>query len=384
MKNKVSFSQIAPVMAGFFVMGFIDVVGIASNYIKKDFGLSDTLSNLMLMMVYLWFFLLSVPFGVMMDKTGRKKTVLISLAVTCAALVIPVVSYNLPALLLTFALIGIGNTIIQVSANSLVADIVSGDKVASNLTFGQFIKSISSFLGPVLAGFAALHFNNWKLIFPAFALISLLTGLWLYFTKIEESPVKPGKTSIKSCLSLLNDRFILSLFFGIVLVVGIDVGLNATLPKYLIQKAGLSLEKAGLGTSLYFAAKTAGNFLGAFLLLKIPVRKFYTTTTILAMVALIATMLMNNLTGILAGIFAIGLAVANIFSVIFSLALNKIPERKNELSGLMMMGIIGGALIPILMGLVSDTWGQVGALAVLLVCLIYLLVNSVIIKRKSL
>lgn len=376
MSKKLNISQLGPVLAGFFVMGFIDIVGIASNYIKQDFLLSDTVSNLMLLMVYLWFFLLSVPTGILMNRIGRKNTVLASMAFTTIAMLAPMVSYNLPTLLLAFALIGIGNTVMQVSVNPLLADIVSKDRVASSLTFGQFIKSISSFLGPVLAGFAAWYFQNWRVIFLIFAAISVLTALWLYFTNVEETSFQGNKTNIAGCLSLLNDRLILGLFLGIVFVVGIDVGLNTTLPKYLIQKAGIPLEQAGLGISLYFAAKTAGNFLGGFILVKSSPEKFYRATSILAVIALGSTLILQNLTAILVAIFVIGLAVSNIFSVIFSIALNKLPKRKNELSGLMMMGIIGGAIIPFFMGLVSDSYGQGAALLVIMACLLYLMLNS--------
>ncbi|HEX2934353.1 MAG TPA: MFS transporter [Bacteroidales bacterium] len=381
MSKKLNISQLGPVLAGFFVMGFIDIVGIASNYIKQDFLLSDTVSNLMLLMVYLWFFLLSVPTGILMNRIGRKNTVLASMAFTTIAMLAPMVSYNLPTLLLAFALIGIGNTVMQVSVNPLLADIVSKDRVASSLTFGQFIKSISSFLGPVLAGFAAWYFQNWRVIFLIFAAISVLTALWLYFTNVEETSFQGNKTNIAGCLSLLNDRLILGLFLGIVFVVGIDVGLNTTLPKYLIQKAGIPLEQAGLGISLYFAAKTAGNFLGGFILVKSSPEKFYRATSILAVIALGSTLILQNLTAILVAIFVIGLAVSNIFSVIFSIALNKLPKRKNELSGLMMMGIIGGAIIPFFMGLVSDSYGQGAALLVIMACLLYLMLNSFL--RKS-
>lgn len=381
MNNKISISQVGPVLAGFFVMGFIDVVGIASNYIKQDFRLNDTVSNLMLMMVYLWFFLLSVPIGILMGRIGRKNTVLISMASTAIAMLVPMISYNLPTVLLAFALIGIGNTAMQVSVNPLLADIVPRDKVASSLTFGQFIKSISSFLGPVLAGFTAWYFHNWRVIFLIFAVISVLAAFWLYFIHIDETRSPGTKTSIASCLSLLNDRLIRGLFLGIVLVVGVDVGLNATLPKYLIQKAGIPLEQAGLGISLYFAAKTAGNFLGGFILVKSSAGKFYRITSILAVIALVYTLSVQSLTAILAGVFITGLAVSNIFSVIFSIAMNKLPERKNELSGLMMMGIIGGAIIPFFMGMVSDLYGQAAALLVIMACLLYLVINSYAIRK---
>jgi fucose permease len=298
-------------------------------------------------------------------------------------LVIPAFTYNLPAVLLSFALIGIGNTILQVAINPLLTDIIPVKLTASSLTFGQFTKSISSFLGPVIAGFASLYFHNWKLIFPVFAVISLLTAIWLYSTKVEESVSTSHNTTIRNCLTILKKPAIPGLFIGIIFVVGLDVGLNASLPKYLMHRAGISLEQAGIGTSLYFAAKIAGNFLGTFILTKVTARRFLSISIFLAIIALAEMLLAKDLTGIYIGIIATGLALSNIFALIFSIALVKIPEKKNEISGLMVMGIAGGAIIPVLMGLISDSLGQNAAIVVLFIPLIYLLINSLNIKTKE-
>lgn len=381
MKQQINIRQFIPILFGFFVMGFIDLVGISSNYIKQDFHLNDTTANILLIMVFFWFAVLSVPTGILMDRIGRKNTVLISLCITTIALLIPFISYNFSAIMLAFSLLGIGNTILQVSANPLLADITSEDRLASSLTFGQFVKAIASFLGPVVAGFMAWYFNNWKLIFPAFAVISLLSASWLYFTKVTEQKVVEEKASLNSCIRLLKDRSIFSLFIGIVLVVGIDVGLNATIPKYLMDKANIPLEQAGLGISLYFISKTVGAFLGAIILMKVAINKFYLYTSIIAICALLATLVFGSLAWILIGIFITGLGLANIFSVIFSIALIKKPARKNEISGLMMMGIVGGALVPPLMGVVSDSFGQSAAMLVLLSCLIYIFIKAMSISK---
>ncbi|MDX9883462.1 MAG: MFS transporter [Prolixibacteraceae bacterium] len=383
MKQTIEIRHLVPVLFGFFIMGFIDLVGISSNYIKQDFQLTDTMANFLLMMVFFWFAVLSVPTGVLMNRIGRKNTVLLSVIFTAIALSVPFFSYNLVTILIALSLLGISNTILQVSVNPLLADIVPENRMASSLTFGQFIKAIASFLGPVITGFMAWYFGNWRLVFPALALISVGSALWLYFTPIAEEKVIESKTTIKSCLSLLKDPFILSLFLGIVLVVGIDVGLNTSIPKYLMDKAHIPLEQAGLGISLYFISKTIGTFLGSILLMRFPVSKFYRYTSILAVAAIIATLFASGTTTILTGVFITGLAVANVFSIIFSIALIRKPDLKNEISGLMMMGIIGGAIIPLFMGIVSDRFGQQAALLVLLACLCYLLVNSLLIKIKE-
>jgi MFS transporter, FHS family, L-fucose permease len=381
MKNETSFSKLLPVLFGFFIMGFVDVVGIATNYVKQDFALSDTLANLLPMMVFLWFAVFAVPTGLLMNSIGRKKTVVLSMAIPFVAMLVPLIAYTFEVVLVAFALLGIGNTILQVSLNPLLSNVVRGERLTSSLTWGQFIKAIASFLGPVIAGFAATSLGNWKMLFPIFAFITLLSTLWLFFTAIDEKPVEGKTSSFGECFGLLNDKTILMFFLGILAVVGIDVGLNITVPKFLMERCSILLDQAGLGTSLYFIARTTGTFVGAILLVRFSARKFFIISMATAIAGMVVMLALSNLWAILVFIFVIGFAVANVFSIIFSAALQKKPERANEISGLMIMGVAGGAVIPPLMGVVSDAMGQAGGMAVLLVAMAYLLFVAFNLKK---
>ena len=376
MQNYYSVSKVLPVLFGYFIMGFIDVVGISTNYVKQDFGLNDSLANLLPMMVFIWFVVFSVPTGLMMNKSGRKRTVVISMSITFLAMLVPLISYNFPMVLAAFALLGIGNTILQVSLNPLLTNVVSGEKLTSRMTLGQFIKAIASFLGPIIAAVAAGTLGNWKFIFPIFAAVTLISGLWLVSIKINEQPAKSESSSFAACFGLLKDKTIFMLFLGIIFVVGVDVGMNITIPKFLMERSGILLEKAGLGTSLYFAARTIGTFLGAILLVKLSGRKFYIVSMTIAVFAMIIMLMVSNLWAILVLIFIIGLTIANVFSIIFSAALKEKPERANEISGLMIMGVAGGGVIPPIMGVVSDSFGQTGGMAVILLAMIYVIYNA--------
>jgi FHS family L-fucose permease-like MFS transporter len=381
MKTESSISKLLPVLFGFFIMGFVDVVGISTNYVKQDFGLTDSLANLLPMMVFLWFAVFSVPTGLMMNRFGRKNTVVLSLLITLVALLVPLISYKFPVVLIAFALLGIGNTILQVSLNPLLTNVVSSDRLTSTLTLGQFIKAIASFLGPIIASVAAGALGNWKLIFPIFATVTLLSGLWLVSIKIKEEQVNSGSSSFVACFGLLKDKTILLLFLGIVFVVGVDVGMNITVPKFLMERCNILLEKAGLGTSLYFAARTIGTFVGAILLVKLSARKFFIVSMSISIFAMIIMLMVSKLLAILVLIFIIGLAIANVFSLIFSAALKKKPERANEISGLMIMGVAGGAVIPPIMGIVSDSFGQTGGMSVLLIAMAYLMYSALKLEK---
>lgn len=375
--SKKSNLAVLPVLFSFFIMGFADVVGISSSYVKQDFGLSDSMANLLPMMVFLWFAVFSVPTGVLMNKLGRKNTVLLSIVVTLLALLVPLVSYTYSMVLFAFALLGIGNTIIQVSLNPLLTNVVSGEKLTSSLTLGQFVKAIASFSGPIIAGLASETLGNWKLIFPIFAAVTLLSGLWLLLTPVTKEQTSSATTGFAASFRLLKDPVILMFFFAIVVLVGIDVGLNVTLPKFLMERTSLPLEKAGLATSLYFAARTIGTFAGAILLMKVSGRKFYIVSIVFGLIAMILVILLSNQWAMYVMIFLLGLAISNVFPIVFSAALRKEPEHANEVSGLLIMGVAGGAIVPPVMGLVSDSTGQTGAMVVLLILLAYLLLNSI-------
>ncbi|MCD8268422.1 MAG: MFS transporter [Parabacteroides sp.] len=372
MNNKQTSKAIYSILFGFFVMGFVDVVGIATNYVKVDFALSDTLANLIPMMVFLWFALFSIPTGILMGKAGRRNTVVIALAITTLAMLLPLFFYDFACILLAFALLGIGNTILQVSLNPMVANVVNPQRITSILTLGQFIKAVSSFLGPIIAGVAASFWGDWKLIFAVYAATTLVSTIWLIAVIPGKEQLEETGATFATTLSLFKDKYIVSLFLGILFIVGIDVGLNTTIPKLLMDRTGMALSEAGLGTSLYFAARTIGSFAGAFLLAKFSAGRFLKYSMLVAIVAFVLLLVVPSMWSMFVMIVIVGLACANVFSIIFSFALQHKPERANEISALMIMGVSGGALVTPLMGVVADSFGQVAGLSVLLLCILYI------------
>ncbi len=384
--NRKSFLlQILPVMLCFFAMGFVDLVGTASNYVQKDLGLTDSQANLFPSLVFFWFLIFSVPTGMLMNKIGRKNTVLISLVVTAASLLIPPFGDSYIVMLVSFSLLGIGNAIMQTSLNPLVTNLISSDKLASTLTFGQFVKAIASFLAPILAAWGATTIFptfglGWRALFVIYAVICFLAISLLAATPIDED--KPDKaSSIGNCLKLLGRPFILLCFIGIMCHVGIDVGTNTTAPKIIIERLGLPLEEAGFATSIYFIFRTIGCFLGAFILRTISPKRFFAISVLMMLAGMCILFICNTLTPLYIGIGLIGFGNSNIFSIVFSQALVYAPQEKNEVSGLMIMGLFGGTVFPLAMGYAADAIGQIGAVAVMTVGVVYLLYYTLKIKN---
>ena len=383
--NKLKYAKLVPIMLCFFAMGFVDLVGIASNYVKADLNLTDSEANIFPSLVFFWFLIFSVPTGILMNKIGRKKTVMLSLVVTFVSLLIPVFGDNYGVMLCSFSLLGIGNALMQTSLNPLLSNIISGDKLASSLTFGQFVKAIASFVAPYFAMWGATQAMptfglGWRVLFPVYMVIAVIAVLWLGATPIEEE--KPDKASgFVSCLKLLGSPFILLCFLGIMCHVGSDVGTNTTAPKILMERLGMTLDEAGFATSLYFIFRTLGCFSGAIILQKVSARSFFVVSVICMLLAMAGLFVSDAEAVIYTAIALIGFGNSNIFSIIFSQALLAVPEKKNEISGLMIMGLFGGTVFPLFMGFASDAMGQDGAVAVMTVGVIYLLFYTLKIKK---
>ena len=362
-----------PVLATFFVMGFCDVVGIATSYLKQDFALSESLAGFIPSMVFIWFLFLSVPAAILMNRIGRKAMVQVSNAVTFVGMLIPFFSYTFASAMVAFILLGIGNTLLQVSLNPLLTNVVKGERLTSCLTGGQVVKAVSSFCAPFLALAATAAFGNWKYLFTIYAAITLLSFLLLEVTEIPKEAGNGKATSLKEAFGLLGDKTVLLFFLGIFFIVGVDVGTNTVSAKLLIERCGMDVEKASLGASVYFICRTIGAFLGTFLLARMDDIKYLKINLFLAVIAMTFLFFVRPAWAILAGIGGIGFFCSSVFSVLFSQALKARPEKANEISGFMITGVCGGAVIPPLMGLATEWVGnQRGSLLVITLCLAYL------------
>ena len=366
-----------PVMFCFFAMGFVDLVGIASNYVKEDLSLSDSVANIFPSLVFFWFLIFSVPTGMLMNKIGRKKTVLLSLIVTVVSLFLPLLGETFPIMLIAFSLLGIGNALMQTSLNPLVSSIIGGSNIASTLTFGQFIKAIASFLAPYLAMWGATKVipsfgMDWRVLFLIYFIVGLLATGLLFVTPIEEEKMEGKTSSFADCFRLLGKPIVLLSFFGIMCHVGIDVGTNTTAPKLLMERVGMTLNEAAFATSLYFIFRTIGCLTGSFFLRVMKTKVFF-IISVLMMAISMALMFGGSSKAILyTAIALVGYGNSNIFSMVFSQALISVPDKQNEVSGLMIMGLFGGTIFPLLMGFMSDAMGQAGAVAIMAIGVVYL------------
>lgn len=385
--KKTSIMVILPVMFGFFVMGFVDIIGMTINYVSADFtNLSASVVSLLASSCFIWFLIASIPTGLLMNRIGRKKTVLLSFLVQILAFLLVFIKYDYITTLIAFSLLGIGNTILQVAMNPLVSDVVPGDKLTGTLTIGQLVKAVCSLTGPIFVSwFASTTFGDWKVIFPVYALITLLGFIWLMLTKVEEEKIENADTTtFATSLRLFSDKYILAFFIGILVLVGADVGVNTCFPKYLQDTCGLDLNEAALGNSVYFFTRTVGALIGGILLMKVSESKFFNISVIVALVGLAGLIVFRGYWSSMIFVSVFGLGYSNLFAIIFSMALKRRPDRVNDVSALLVMGVAGGGVLPPIMGLITQTTGnQWSAILVIAIVWLYLFALMGRIKNVS-
>lgn len=375
MQKKTTLIALLPILFGFFVMGFCDIVGFTSDYVQRSFGWSDAVTGFVPSMVFIWFLFLGIPVGNMMNKWGRKNTVLLSMAVTVVGMLLPLVAYNGVTCMAAFAFLGIGNAILQVSLNPLLSNVVTDARLlTSSLTIGQVVKALSSLMGPQIVVLAIGWFGDdrWFYCFPILGAVTLLSALWLMITPIQREAASDSTLSMGDSFGLLKDKTILMLFLGIFFVVGVDVSTNFIASKLMVSRFAWIQEEAKIAPQIYFFSRTVGALLGAVLLARFSEIKYFRVNIVACVAAIAVLVAIDDAIVNLACIGAIGFFASSIFSIIYSMALQARPEAANQISGLMITAIAGGGVVTPVLGFVTESTTIVGGAYVILACVLYL------------
>ena len=370
-----------PIFLSFLCMGFGDVVAPLTSQLQNEYNLPNLIAGMVTFMGFLMFGLLSVPLGIYQDRKGKKHVLLLGLVAAFLGLILPIIgNYSSFILLLgALLLLGTGATMLQVSGNPVMRDVSAEGKYSRNLSFGQFFKAIGSLSGALLPLLAANYWGkDWKILFPVYAVAILVTILLVSVTRIKEKNVEGSEpATFSSCFSLLRNPYVLLMVMGIFLYVGAEVCMSSRLPNYLQEKFDFDIQKLGLmGTMFFFLALMTGRFLGGVILNWMSPKKFLLITTVISLLALAALFIAPTQTFAFAVIFIIGLGFANVFPLIFSITIDAMPQRSNEISGLMITAIIGGAFVPLLFGALADIFTLMAGFIVPILCLIYILTVS--------
>lgn len=388
MKKQNSIMTAFPVLFGFFVMGFCDIVGISSDYVQRSFNWSPMMTGFVPSMVFVWFLFLGIPIGNRMNKWGRKNTVLVSMVITIVGMILPLLAYDGVTCMVAYALLGIGNAILQVSLNPLLNNVITNKAfLTSSLTVGQVIKAASSLVGPEIV-LLAVHYwggDKWYYCFPILGFITLLSTVWLIATPIERerNVVSNSDLSMRNTFALLKDRTILLLFLGIFFIVGVDVATNFISSKLMSIRFGWSDEQVKFAPQVYFLSRTIGALLGAFLLTRIAEMRYFRINIVACVVSLLVLMGVEKDVVNIVCIGAVGFFASSVFSIIYSMALQARPEKANQISGLMITAVAGGGVVTPVIGFAIGTVGIIGGVVVTLACVLYLMYCAFGIKVTS-
>ncbi|MCL6546796.1 MAG: MFS transporter, partial [Bryobacteraceae bacterium] len=279
-----------------------------------------------------------------------------------------------------------GATTLQVAGNPLMRDVSAPDKYSRNLSLAQFVKAIGSLSGPLIPVIAANAWGlDWKVIFPIYAVAIAIAWLAGFTLKVDTAAAPSAQpATLSSCLALLRNVYVFMMVLAIFLYVGAEVSVSSGAPLYLRERFGVDISRIGLlGTGLFFAALTIGRFSGGVILNWVKPKVFFLVTSLLSAVGLLGLFVPNGTIAV-ASFFVVGLGFANIFPLVFSITIDRLPEHTNALSGLMVMAIVGGAFVPPLMGWISDLTGSVqSGFLVPLAAVVYILWVSLMNQRAT-
>jgi fucose permease len=382
-----------PLLAGFFVMGFGDIIGTVMNQVKAECAANaESISWLMPIFAYVWFLVISIPTGVLSGRIGRKNSVLVSLAVTVAAMVVPLFAnaerwYLYVA---AFALVGIGNTVIQAALPALMSNVVAPWQLASRISLGQFVKAVCAALTPVFVYLTATAFGNWKLLFPLYGALTAVATAWLWLTKIPDercqnnSPTHTlvNPTTFTGCLAMLKEPYVLAMTVGILFSVGADVGFSVAIPEYLKNVFKVDVDLAGMGPTVYFIAKTVAAFAGAVVFAKVSAAKCFPWCMGLGLAATAAIPFVSSPFAFLSVVAFVAFLTANSFGMCMGLAIERFPAKANEITSLMVMAIVGGGIVSALLGFAQSVFGPSGIVVTLGLCIAYLFALGLFASRR--
>lgn len=380
-----------PIFLAFLAMGFGDVVGPLVSLVKDTFQVSNFVASLMTTSGFLMFGILSIPIGVFQDTKGKKYILSLGLIIALFGLLIPMFfgmygpqtiidpgsNIKLYALFVAIFLLGAGATILQVAGNPIMRDVSPPGRYSSNLSLGQSVKAVGSSMGFLIPPGAVVWFGlDWTILFPVFAIIIIITLIWVQSINIKEQRAADiAPASLQSSFTLLKNPFVLMMVLGIFLYVGAEISMSAQIPILMANVYGFEDFGLWLAWGLFFLPIFLGRLAGAILLRKVKAGKFFLFSVLLSVLGLFFLFFGSQYVAF-AGIVMVGLGFSNVFPLIFSITVDAMPERSNELSGLMVTAIVGGALVPPITGAVADLNVLLG-FVVPAACIVYVLVLAV-------
>ena len=373
---KRNYYIVALIMLIFFVISFLtNVIGALNPDFIKGFDLSLTLAAFLPFAFFIAYGLVSIPTGMLLEKYKEKKIMIAGFIVSfLGSLLLAMVPNYLSAIISLF-LIGSGMAMLQVVINPLLRTSGGEEHYAFNSVLAQLIFGAASFLSPMVYSYFALHLNDtgntgfmayfhtivppnlpWISLYWIFAVLSLLMIAIIRFSKFPVVELKADEEvgPIKTHLTLFRKPIVVLFFIAMICYVGTEQGIANWISKFLETYHGIDPQTKGADTVAYFwGLMTAGGVVGLFLLKVLDSRKVLIGFTVAALICLTAALFGQAKVSLIA-FPLVGFFASVMYPVIFSLALNSVDEHHGSFAGIMVTGIIGGAIVPLIIGGLGD------------------------------
>ena len=381
----------------FFVISFLtNIIGPLVPDIINAFNLSLSMAAFLPFSFFLAYGVMSIPSGFLVEYIGEKKVMILAFFVSSFGALAFSINPSYSLYILSLFLIGSGMAMLQVSINPLLRNIGGEKEFAFNSVLGQLFFGLASFISPLIysyliislsAGnessnyivlfFKKITFPNlrWVSLYWIFAGVSFLMSIILIFTNFPEKkkPGRENKEKLNNYLAIIKNPTVILYFFGIFSYVGMEQGVANWISKFLEIYHSIDPQILGAKIISYFwGLMTLGTISGLFLLKLIDSRKiliFFTSASIISLLLAV----FGSLKVSLISFPLIGFFISTMWSIIISLALNSTSKNHGAFSGILVSGIIGGAVIPLIIGILADFIGLKFGLTVLLIPLLFIL-----------
>ena len=381
----------------FFVISFLtNIIGPLVPDIISAFNLSLSMAAFLPFSFFLAYGVMSIPSGFLVEYIGEKKVMILAFLISSIGALTFSINPSYSLYVLSLFLIGSGMAMLQVSINPLLRNIGGEKEFAFNSVLGQLFFGLASFISPLIYSyliislsvgnetsnniilfFKKITFPNlrWVSLYWIFSLVSFLMCVTLIFTNFPEKkkPNRENKEKLNNYIMLIKNPIVILYFFGIFSYVGLEQGVANWISKFLEIYHSLDPQNMGAKIISYFwGLMTLGTFSGLFLLKKIDSRKILIFFTSASIISLLIS-LFGPLKVSLFSFPLIGFFISIMWSIIISLALNSMSKNHGAFSGILVSGIIGGAVFPLIIGILADFAGLKVGMTLLLIPLLFIL-----------
>lgn len=374
---KRNYYIVALIMLTFFVISFLtNVIGPLEPDIAKDFNLSLALVAVLPFSFFIAYGVMSIPSGMLIKKYNEKKMMIAGFTVAFFGSLLLAIFPNYLTAVLSLFLIGSGMAMLQVVINPLLRTSGGEEHYAFNSVLAQLIFGAASFLSPLAYSYMVRHLDDhdsslsvfrsivpanlpWISLYWLFAVLCLLMILIIFLSKFPKVELKKDEEAgpWKTHVMLFRKRVVIAYFIGMICYVGTEQGISYWMSQFLATYHGYDPQTTGAQEVAYFwGLMTAGGIVGLLLLKIMDSRKVLIGFTTLALICVTLGLFASAKVALIAFPLA-GFFASVMYPIIFSLALNSVEENHGSFSGIIVTGIIGGAIVQLIIGWLGNHLG---------------------------